>query len=168
MEYRIARGSDLKQLAELRWQFRTDEDRERPRYSRSEFSSACERFLQEGLSSGTRAYWLAIESDEIVSHVFVQKILMVPRPCRIHDLFGYITNAYTLAQRRGEGIGAALMKRVIDWARAEDLELLIVWPSDRAVSFYRRLGFDTENDVMQLTLRPYYEDELSADEPDRV
>ena len=121
-------------------------------------------FLQEGLSSGAHAYWLAVENADIISHVFVQKIPMVPRPCKIHDYFGYITNAYTLPDRRSEGIGAALMAHVIDWAQHEDLELLIVWPSDRAVSFYQRLGFDANNDVLQLVLRPYYADDpVSAD-----
>ncbi len=158
MEYRLAQGSDLKRLAELRWQFRA-EDGERLQYSQSEFSSACECFLREGLSSGTQAYWLETEDNEIISHVFVHMIPMVPRPCKICDLFDYVTNAYTLPRRRGEGIGSKLMKRVIDWARAEDLELLIVWPSDRAESFYKRLGFDKDNDILQLTLRPYSMDE---------
>lgn len=125
-------------------------------------------FLQEGMSSGTQAYWLATEGDEIISHVFVQKIPMVPRPCKIRDFFGYVTNTYTLPGRRGEGVGSELMKRVIDWARTEDLELLIVWPSDRAVSFYKQLGFDAENDILQLTLRPYDEGELGVNEPERV
>lgn len=160
MEYRLARIEDLSRLAELRWQSRTDEDGELPRHSRHEFAVACERFLHDGLSSGTRAYWLAVEDDKIISHVCVQQIFMIPRPCKVDDRWGYITNAYTLPQSRGKGIGEALMKRVIAWAQAEDLELLIVWPSDRAESFYHRLGFDAENDVMQLTLRPYYNSEL--------
>ena len=168
MEYRLARVTDLKRLAELRWQFRTDEDGEKPRHSHRDFLSACERFLRKGLSSGTHAYWLAIEDNEIVSHVFVQEIPMVPRPYKINDRFGYITNSYTLPQRRGEGIGATLMTHVIDWTRTEDLELLIVWPSDRAATFYQRLGFDANNDVLQLTLRPYYVDESRGGELDRV
>lgn len=166
LEYRVASESDLKRLAELRWQFRTDEDEEKPRHTQNEFILECERFLREGLSSGTQAYWLAIENDEIVSHVFVHRIPMIPRPCKIRDFFGYITNAYTLPRMRGEGIGAALMKRVIEWAQSEDLELLIVWPSDQAIPFYQRLGFDSENDVMQLTLRPYYDEEADSDEPE--
>ncbi|MFC2078892.1 GNAT family N-acetyltransferase [Candidatus Bipolaricaulota bacterium] len=148
MEYRIARETDLNQLAELRWQFRTDEDGELPLHSRSKFTSACETSFREGLSSGTQAYWLAIENDVIVSHVTVQKVPMVPRPCKISDFFGYITNSYTLPN---DGVkGSALMEYLIDWAHAEDLELLIVWPSDRAVPFYRRLGFDADSPLAPL------------------
>jgi len=155
MEYRQARIADLRQLAELRWRSRTDEDGEKPQHSHSEFVAACEQFLHEGLSTGSQAYWLAVESQEIISHVFVQQIPMVPRPCKISDRWGYITNAYTLPQFRSKGIGSALFAHVIAWARAMDLELLIVWPSHRAVTFYRRMGFDVQNDVMQLTLRSY-------------
>lgn len=162
MEYRLARVGDLNRLAELRWRSRTDEDGELPLHSHSEFTGACERFLREGLSSGSHAYWLAVEDDEILSRVFVQRISMAPRPCKINDQWGYVTNAYTLPAHRGEGIGGALMKHAIAWAQAEDLELLIVWPSDRAGSFYRRFGFVAENDVLQLTLRPYYDEEVAS------
>ena len=165
MEYRLARAADLRQLAELRWQSRTDEDGERPRHGHGEFTTSCEQFLREGLSSGARAYWLAVENDKIISHIFVQQIPMVPRPYKIDDRWGYITNAYTLPERRGEGIGESLMKRVIAWAQAEDLELLIVWPSDRAVSFYHKLGFSADNDILQLTLRPYYDGESASSDP---
>ena len=51
------------------------------------------------------------------------------------------------------------MKRVKEWAKEQDLELLIVWPSDRAVTFYERSGFTPENDIMQLVLRDYYSPE---------
>jgi hypothetical protein len=48
------------------------------------------------------------------------------------------------------------MRRAKQWARDEDLELLIVYPSEGAVTFYERAGFCAENDVMELTLREYY------------
>lgn len=48
------------------------------------------------------------------------------------------------------------MKRLTDWAKDEDLELLIVYPSDKAVTFYQRAGFYSENDVMELRLREFY------------
>jgi hypothetical protein len=47
------------------------------------------------------------------------------------------------------------MTRVKRWARDEDLELLIVYPSEEAVTFYERMGFCADNDVMELRLREY-------------
>lgn len=40
-----------------------------------------------------------------------------------------------------------------------DLELLIVYPSEHAIPFYERVGFKSENDVMELNLREYYSED---------
>lgn len=149
------------QLAELRWDFRMEGGDEVPAVSKSVFVDACTSFLKRGLGNGYHVYWLAEEGGEIVSHIFIHKIDMIPRPCKIHDQFGYITNNYTRPEYRNRGVGSELMKSVVGWAKDEDLELLIVYPSERAVSFYRRAGFYTENDVMELRLREYYSPDRS-------
>jgi len=156
MNYRTGTDEDLTRLAELRWDFRMEGGDESPAVSKSEFIEACASFLKRGLETGYHVYWLAEESGEIVSHIFIHKIDMIPRPCKIHDQFGYITNNYTKPEHRNRGVGTELMKRVISWAKEEDLELLIVYPSEKAVSFYGRAGFYSENDVMELRLREYY------------
>ena len=156
MNYRLATVQDLMQLAELRWDFRMEDGDERPAVSRTEFIKACISFLKRGLENGYHICWLAEENGEIVSHIFVHKIDMVPRPCKIHDQFGYITNNYTKPAYRNKGIGSELMKTVVNWAQEEDLELLIVYPSERAEGFYRRAGFKVENEVMELRLRDFY------------
>jgi GNAT superfamily N-acetyltransferase len=163
MKYRMATGEDLTQLAELRWDFRMEGGDELPAVSKEEFIAACTDFLKRGLASGYHVYWIAEKNGEIVSQIFVHKIDMVPRPCKIRDQFGYITNNYTKPPYRNKGSGSELMKSVLAWAKAEDLELLIVYPSERAVSFYRRAGFDMENDVMELRLREYYSPNWSRD-----
>jgi hypothetical protein len=38
------------------------------------------------------------------------------------------------------------------WARRNGFELLFVWPSQRSIPFYQRLGFEGENDVMECDL----------------
>src|SRR3712207_8062862 len=48
--------------------------------------------------------------SEIVSHIFIHKIDMIPRPCKIHDQFGYITNNYTKPDYRNKGIGSELIR----------------------------------------------------------
>jgi GNAT superfamily N-acetyltransferase len=159
----MATDEDLTQLAELRWDFRMEGDDELPAVSKAMFVEACVSFLKRGMESSYHIYWLAEEGGEIASHIFIHKIDMVPRPCKIHDQFGYITNNYTRPIYRSKGIGSELMKRVIAWAKAEDLELLIVYPSERAVTFYRRAGFYSENDVMELRLREYYSPSWSKD-----
>jgi hypothetical protein len=54
-----------------------------------------------------------------------------------------------------KGIGTALLREAIAWSQQQDLELLIVWPSEEAARHYGRAGFVADNDVMELVLRDY-------------
>jgi GNAT superfamily N-acetyltransferase len=160
----MATEQDLPQLAELRWDFRDEDGFEQPVISQSEFVTACITFLKRGLESGYHTYWVAERAGEIIAQIFVHRIDLVPRPCKVKDQFGYITNNYTKPAHRNQGIGSELIKRVQQWASAEDLELLIVYPSDEAVTFYERAGFRSDNDVMELKLREYYSPAWSKNE----
>jgi GNAT superfamily N-acetyltransferase len=153
MIFRLANVSDLLQLSNLRWDFRMEDGEEATTVTRTEFVENCVAFFRRGLKSGYHFYWIAEENHRIISQIFVHKVDMVPRPCKLHDQFGYITNNYTRPENRNHGVGSALMRRVIEWARAEDLELLIVYPSQRSIPFYGRAGFSIENEVMELRLR---------------
>ena len=159
MNYRLANQEDFEQLAELRWDFRMESGEEKASMSKAEFVKQCIEFFERKSKNNYHFYWVAEKDDEIIAQIFVHKIDMIPRPCRIDDQFGYVTNNYTKPEHRGQGIGSKLMKRVVEWAKAEDLELLIVYPSERAVPFYERAGFRTENDVMELVLREFYSEE---------
>lgn len=149
----MATEQDLAQLAELCWDFCAEDGVEQAVMSQSEFIEACIIFLKRGLESGYHTYWVAEREGEIISQVFVHRIDLVPRPCKVRDQFGYITNNYTKPVHRNQGIGSELIKRVKQWARDEDLELLIVYPSDKAVTFYQRAGFCSDNDVCALLTR---------------
>lgn len=154
MNFRLAKPEELKQLAQLRWDFR-EEGGEIPALPKNEFIDACVQFLEKGMRDESRAYWVAEENGEIISHIFVQKFDLVPRPCRIHDQCGCVTNNYTRPGYRGQGIGSTLMQHVKQWAKEQDLELLITWPSDEAIRFYERAGFNSKNEIMELKLREY-------------
>lgn len=159
LNFRIAEKSDFEQLANLRWAFRMENGDERAAMSQKEFVKKCVEFFEAKADGDYHIYWIAEEEGEILSHIFVHKIDMIPRPCKIEDRFGYITNNYTKPEFRGKGIGTRLLEKVIEWAKAEDLELLIVYPSEKSQSFYERKGFKTENEVMELTLREYYSED---------
>lgn len=113
----------------------------------------CIRFLRNGFEDGTYVYWIAQHQGEIVSTAFVQRIRKVPKPDRIADYIGYLTNVFTLSGHRNRGVGTELLETMVAWARREDLDALIVWPSDRSISLYERCGFRSRNDVMEFDLR---------------
>jgi GNAT superfamily N-acetyltransferase len=154
MHYRIATEQDVPALARLRWEFDREENETAALVGYDRFVEICGTFLYQGLQQGEWTYWVAEDEGEIVSHVFVSLFHPVPRPGRLQDSYGYMTNVYTRPAYRNQGIGTALMQEVLAWAKSRDLALLIVSPSERAIPFYLRAGFTTECEFMELTLRP--------------
>src|SRR5262249_44992790 len=125
----MATPADLDQLAVLRWDFRLEEAPGPTVHDQATFLRACVAFLQRGLAAGEWTYWIAVHDGLAVAQIFVQRIAKVPKPNQLDDSFGYVTNVYTRPAYRNQGIGSQLMAHVIAWARAHNLENLVVWPS---------------------------------------
>ena len=144
---------DLPALAEMRWNFRTEDSPDTPRTSKDAFIAACTGFLRRGLEMGNWVYWIAERDGTMVSHIFVQRIAKVPKPNRLHEEYGYVTNVYTRPAYRRQGIGSELLRRVQAWAKEQDLEMLIVWPGGNAVPFYEREGFHADLEALVYEVR---------------
>lgn len=155
MDYRIANEGDFPELAKMRWSFKLeDKDVKDNDYKEDEFYRECIDFFSKGFRDGTWTHWIAINEDTIVSVISVHHIRKIPKPNRYIDEFGYVTNVYTIPEYRGKKIGSKLMDCVKEWAIEKDFEIMIVWPNSRAIKFYQRKEFNTENDVMELVIRP--------------
>jgi len=66
-----------------------------------------------------------------------------------------VTNVYTRPDYRGQGVGTHVMTHVLQWANEQELESLIVWPSEASVGFYARAGFRGNLDMLEYEVRPY-------------
>ena len=144
---RPATVADVPELAELRHAF-TFEDPAQPVELCDDFEDAFAEIVGTGITSGRWAVWVAEANGEIVSRVFVGLIDKIPRPIKQDQWLGYVTNVYTRPEHRGRGIGATLLDRVTTWAAAENVELLVVWPSDESIDFYERAGFSSGRDPL--------------------
>ncbi len=153
--YRLATEADAPELAQMRWDFRLEEAPGDTRHYPATFLHACTAFLRQGLAEQRWTYWLAQRDTIVVSHIFIQRVPKVPKPNRLDDALGYVTNVYTRPAYRGQGIGTRLMVQVLAWARDNDLESLIVWPSEVSVRFYERAGFRGTSDMLEYTVGPY-------------
>lgn len=151
MIYRVANESDIPTLSEMRWIHEFEEDG-KFQISKEEFILECNSFLLEGLKTNTWAYWIAEENGVIVSNIYIRRIRKVPKPQKLYAEIGYVTNVHTKDDFRNKGIGSTLLKHVKQWAVDNNIELLFVWPSERAVSFYEREGFSMKNAIMELEL----------------
>jgi len=130
---RKATSQDLSALARLRREFTLEDG---PIASpREDFAPAFLEVVGGGLNDGSWVVWVADVNGEIVSHAFVGLVDKIPRPTPGHRWLGYLTNVYTAPAHRNRGLGGRVLEATKEWAREEDVELLVVWPSEERVSF---------------------------------
>jgi GNAT superfamily N-acetyltransferase len=150
--YRLAENRDAPRLADLRWGLRTDD-------APASDAAAKARFVQEFVAwMGNRpdenlVHWVAEQDDGLIGVISVRIIHKLPSPEDADGRFGYLTNSYVLPEHRNSGVGTALLAAVKDWALSQKLELLVVWPSERAYPFYERGGYRRHPDPVVLKLQ---------------
>lgn len=147
VDVRLATSTDAAELARLRWDFRPDDQSLQPRRA---FIAECSAWLEQNLSSGN---WIAAvaetESGSLCGCIFLQRVEKVPIPGTLHRYWGYVTNSYVEAGWRNRGVGSRLLRLLLNQAQRWRLEFLIVWPSPDAISFYRRIGFEDVEHVLE-------------------
>ncbi len=53
-----------------------------------------------------------------------------------------------LAAHRSRGTGSRLLAAVLAYADSRGFARVVLRPSERAIPFYRRVGFNAENDLL--------------------
>ena len=119
-------------------------------------------FLREHPS---RRWWIAAEDGRAVGMVNLKVFDRMPSPDRPTSRWGYLANLFVTRDRRGGGVGAALVTAVIDQARVEGLSRLVLSPSERSIPLYRRHGFRPAADLLLLPLAPTTEPPLPPSRP---
>jgi GNAT superfamily N-acetyltransferase len=99
-------------------------------------------------------HWIAADGQHVLSVMSIAIIRKLPSPENLRGRWGYISNSYVLSEARNASFGRQSLTAIEAWARAEDLELLLVWPSERAYPFYERASFRRHLDPLVLRLRP--------------
>lgn len=135
---RRAGPGDARELARLRWEFRPQDQ---PAQGWEEFSRDFEKWLPRALASDWMAAVAEAREEGLVGCIFLRSVTKVPNPGAAHRTWGYVTNSYVAPAYRGKGVGAQLLELIIAAALEGTYEFLIVWPSEEAVSFYARAGF---------------------------
>jgi GNAT superfamily N-acetyltransferase len=70
----------------------------------------------------------------------VMVFVLMPRPGRPEQRWGYIANIFVLAAHRDTGVGSALLDAAVAHARRSRFVRLGLNPSERSIPFYRRAG----------------------------
>ena len=131
------------------------------RYVRSEDAQRSARFYRRRFKrswTDREAQLVAVEGKRVVGHVTIQR---EGHPVSRHVATLGIAVA---ADRRGGGVGSALLAEALRWARSAGVERIVlsVYPDNtRAIALYRRFGFVEEGRLVRQSRKSFgYEDEV--------
>jgi len=147
---------DVPELARLRWELYAEQDGE-PAEPFEAYVERFARFASSALASGDRRAWVARTDRGLVGAMWLHTVHRVPVPGKRAGPIGYLTNVYVAPEHRNGGLGGRMLDRVKAWCAEEGFSLVIVWPTERSRSFYRRGGFDRPDEPLVL--------EVSSDDP---
>lgn len=149
----FATPDDIPELARLRWQLYVEQDgesAESPDAYRERFA----RFAGAALASDTWRSWVARDGDRLAAAMWLHTVPRVPVPGKRAGPIGYLTNVYVEPAHRNAGLGAEMLDQVTAWCRTEGFSAVIVWPTERSRSFYRRGGFARPEEPLVLDVEP--------------
>ena len=114
------------------------------------FDERMTRFLEDAVDDPHWRIFVGEVDGRVVATAYMQAIGKVPRPWP-NPSWGYVTTVFTRPEFRDKGVGGAVLRALIDHAREEGMEGLLLWPSERSVPFYERLGF-RRDETLELEL----------------
>src|SRR6266487_3023525 len=109
--------------------------------------------LHDALARGEYVGWLASPENDsnIVGGAGVNLQQTLPHPLSRSALaegrLGVIVNVFTEPEWRRQGVAEMLLRRIIEWARAERLDRVVLHASEEGRALYERLGFVTSNEM---------------------
>jgi GNAT superfamily N-acetyltransferase len=153
IEIRAAIITDAEALAELRWEFRSEQDP--PTEPHDAFVRRCAGWMRRELPErGVWKAWVAVDGQAIVGQVWVQTVQKIPNPVADSEAeqLAYLSNLFVRVSARG-GTGTRLLETALDWCLASHIGRVVLWPSKRSVTLYLSHGFSRGVDVMELKIR---------------
>lgn len=143
---RSAGAKDVVELARLRWEMHTEEEPSTESFET--FVARFRPFAEAALLSTSWRVWVAEAEATLVGNLWLQLVPRVPRPGSGSSPLGYLTNVFVAKAHRNSGIGSRMLDHVVEWSRTHPTSVVVVWPSDEAIRWYRRAGF-APSDALQ-------------------
>ena len=147
-EIRVAVPADAAALAELRWEFRSGKTT--PTESHDAFVARCTTWMSSELERGLWRAWVAEQHGRITGQIWMQVLSKLPNPAEEREQHAYISNVYVTPSARG-GVGTQLLQTALDWANANGIDRVVLWPTAKSRTMYMRHGFVANGGVLELT-----------------
>jgi GNAT superfamily N-acetyltransferase len=115
--------------------------------------AGAERWLVDRLRSGEYVGWLAsaASSPDAIAGAGVQLRRAAPHPNGkggvAEGRHAIVINVFTEPEWRRRGLGDALMREILVWAKTERLDRLLLHASKEGRRLYERLGFVLTNEM---------------------
>jgi GNAT superfamily N-acetyltransferase len=152
IEIRLASERDALTLARLRYELRSS--LHEVAENEETFLARCVSWMNERLRQGSRwQCWLAEQQSIEVGAVWAQLVEKIPNPIAEPEHYVYLTNFYVREEFRDQGLGARLLAAVLEWAKNNNAQMVILWPTERSKPFYLRHGFSFTDDSMSLRIK---------------
>ncbi|GIJ43746.1 N-acetyltransferase [Virgisporangium aliadipatigenens] len=135
---RPASDADVPALAGLRWR-RATQERGYQGDNLDEFVSALADWMR---GHPEHRAFVAEASGEVVGMAWLAILDRVPTANKYCRRGGDVQSVFVVPEMRDRGVGALLMKAVLDESRRLELEHVTVHSSPRAVPFYVRNGWE--------------------------
>jgi GNAT superfamily N-acetyltransferase len=148
---RAAGPEDASVLARLRYDFRVE--LEPPAEPEPDFLERCRVWMAERLASGgVWKCWLAEEDGVPLGAAWLQLLEKIPNPVGEPELHGYISSLYVTSDRRGSGVGSALLRACLQECESRGADAVFLWPTPRSRPLYQRHGFEVRGDMLERRL----------------
>ena len=147
--YREATPDDLPALSELRWQMETEMRGVEGTFE--DFATAYRNATQAEIDRGSHQPWLAEVDGVPVACAILIVWIVPPHIGETMRKRGFVSSVYTMPDHRRRGISTQLMTRLMNSAREQGIQRLILWASDMGAPVYESLGF-TRSHAMEINL----------------
>src|SRR5438094_235422 len=111
VQIRLAKSSDCRALAEMRYRFRAET--EPVTETKSRFVRRCTSWMRKRFGSGSRPWrcWVADDGKRLLGHVCVQLIEKIPNPVNEPELHAYLTNLLCCSRNTGPRTGQKIVEQ---------------------------------------------------------
>ena len=151
---RLAEEKDFLQLAHMRWEHKKEDD---ATYGEDNIKGIeSDEFIKEYINflktESVYKIFVMEKNEQIIAAMFVTMIRKVPKPNKKESYIAYLTNVYTLKEYRNQGVGTEMLSYIKNYLKQNRCENIIVWPSDKAIEWYVRNEFKSENEILECEL----------------
>jgi GNAT superfamily N-acetyltransferase len=130
-------------------------------WTREEHGDIADPDFEENLAAwfarewSRRIMWLAEEGGRPAGMLNLAIYERMPKPGRALSRWGYLGNAFVLAEYRNRGIGRQLVSAALDYADENGFARMVLSPTERSIPLYERAGFGPADALMLRTPPPW-------------